>query len=45
MGGISWWGNYLESACPGGNYSRLIVQPAKVWRIIIPRGNFMGVIV
>ena len=44
MGGISWWGNCLEGACPGGNHSRLIVQPAKVRRIIILGENFIGVI-
>ena len=45
MGGISWWGNCLEGTCPGGNYSRLIVQPEKACRIIILGGNFMEVII
>ena len=39
LGRISWWRNCLEGVCPAGNYLRLIVQPAKVWGIIILGGG------
>ena len=45
IGEISWWGNCLVGACPDGNYLKVIVQPAKVRRIIILKGSFIGVIV